>query len=136
MRRLFAVALLGLAAVLAAAGWAWWQYARAPLPLAQAEVQVEIDRGMAGQAIAAALRRQGVAVPDWLFAAALRLRGDGPKIRAGNYELTGPITLAALLDRLTRGRVRRGTAVSPQAQRYAAEVETIARIAWREALKV
>jgi hypothetical protein len=35
-----------------------------------------------------------------------------------------------------RGRVRRGTAVSPQAQRYAAEVETIARIAWREALKV
>jgi aminoglycoside phosphotransferase (APT) family kinase protein len=35
-----------------------------------------------------------------------------------------------------RGRVQRGTAVSPQAQRYAAEVETIARIAWREALKV
>lgn len=105
MRRLFAVALLGLAAVLAAAAWAWWQYARAPLPLAQAEVQVEIDRGMAGQAIAAALRRQGVAVPDWLFAAALRLRGDGPKIRAGSYELTAPITLAALLDRLTRGDV-------------------------------
>lgn len=105
MRRLFAVALLGLAAALAAGSWAWWQYARAPLTLAQPEVQVEIDRGMAGQAIAAALRRQGVAVPDWLFAIALRLRDDGPKIRAGNYELTGPITLAALLDRLTRGDV-------------------------------
>jgi UPF0755 protein len=105
MRRLLAVALLGLAAALAAAGWAWWQYARAPLTLAQAEVQVEIDRGMAGQAIAAALRRQGVSVPDWLFAAALRLRGDGPKIRAGNYEFTGPITLSGMLDRLTRGDV-------------------------------
>jgi UPF0755 protein len=105
MRRLFAVALLGLAAVLTSGGWAWWQYARAPLPLAQSEVQVEIDRGMAGQTIAAALRKQGVPVPDWLFSAALRLRGDGPKIRAGNYQFTGPITLAALLDRLTRGDV-------------------------------
>jgi UPF0755 protein len=44
-------------------------------------------------------------VPDLLLALALRLRGDAPKIRAGNYEITAPITLRALLDRLTRGDV-------------------------------
>jgi UPF0755 protein len=105
MKRLLAVALLGLAALGAAAGWSWWQYARAPLALAQPELEVEIDRGAAGPAVSAALRRQGIEVPGWLYAVALRLRGDGPKIRAGNYVITGPITLAGLLDRLTRGDV-------------------------------
>jgi aminoglycoside phosphotransferase (APT) family kinase protein len=32
-----------------------------------------------------------------------------------------------------RGRVQRGTAVSPQAKRYAAAVETVADLAWRQA---
>jgi aminoglycoside phosphotransferase (APT) family kinase protein len=32
-----------------------------------------------------------------------------------------------------RGRVARGTAVSPQAQKYAAEVENMARAAWAQA---
>ena len=105
MNRFLAVSLLGLAAVAAAVGGAWWWYARVPLTLAQPEVQVEIERGTAGQAVAAALRRQGVSVADLPFAIALRLRGDAPKIRAGNYEIAGPVTLKALLDRLTRGDV-------------------------------
>lgn len=105
MNRILAVALLGLAALAATVAGAWWWYARVPLSLAQPEVQVEIERGTAGQAVAAALRRQGVPVADLPFAIALRLRGDAPKIRAGNYEIAGPITLKALLDRLTRGDV-------------------------------
>jgi UPF0755 protein len=105
MKRLLAVALFALSALGAAAGWGWWRYAHAPLATSASELQVEIERGTAGQAIGAALRRQGVAVPDLLLALALRLRGDAPKIRAGNYEITAPITLRALLDRLTRGDV-------------------------------
>jgi UPF0755 protein len=105
MKRFLAVVVLGLALLGGAAGWAWWRYAHAPLVLSQPSLQVEIDRGAAGQAIVASLRRQGVAVPGWLYGLALRLRGDGPRIRAGNYELTAPITLAGLLDRLTRGDV-------------------------------
>jgi UPF0755 protein len=105
MRRFLALVLVGLLAAGAAAGFAWWQYARAPLALAAPEVSVEIERGAAGQAIGASLRRQGVEVPGWLLAIALRLRGDAPRIRAGNYELARPITLQALLDRLTRGDV-------------------------------
>ncbi len=105
MKRLLAVALLAVAAVGAAAGWGWWRYAHAPLATSAPELQVEIERGTTGQGVGAALRRQGVAVPDLLLAVALRLRGDAPRIRAGNYELSGPITLRALLDRLTRGDV-------------------------------
>jgi len=105
MNRILAVALIGLATLAAIAGWGWWRYAHAPLPLAQPGLEVEIDRGAAGTAVSAALRRQGVAVPDWLFSLALRWRGDGPRIRAGSYQIDGPITLQALLDRLTRGDV-------------------------------
>jgi UPF0755 protein len=105
MKRLLAMALLGLAALASATGWVWWQYERAPLAFTAPELQVEIERGTAGQAVGAALRRQGVEVPSWLFSLALRLRGDAPKIRAGNYELASPLTLRQLLDRLTRGDV-------------------------------
>jgi UPF0755 protein len=105
MNRLVAVSLLGLVTLVSAVSGAWWWYERVPLTLAQPEVQVEIDRGMAGMAIPAALRRQGVEVPDLAYAIAIRLRGDAQKIRAGNYEIAAPVTLAALLDRLTRGDV-------------------------------
>jgi UPF0755 protein len=105
MHRFLAVATIALALIGSVAGWTWWRYAHAPLPLGSASLQVEIDRGTAGQAVGAALRRQGVEVPAWLFGLALRLRGDAPRIRAGNYEISGPITLRALLDRLTRGDV-------------------------------
>ena len=105
MNRLLAVALVAVAAIAAGVAWVGWRYANAPLPLASDELQIEIERGTAGPAVGAALRRQGVDVPAWLFAVALRYRGDAPKIRAGNYEIAAPITLRALLDRLTRGDV-------------------------------
>jgi UPF0755 protein len=105
MKRLLAMALIGLAAMVAAAGWVGWRYDRAPLALSAPEVQVEIERGTTGQGLGTALRRQGIAVPDWLLTLALRWRGDAPRIRAGNYVIAAPITLGALLDRLTRGDV-------------------------------
>jgi UPF0755 protein len=102
MIRFLAVALIALAA---AAGWTYWQYQGAPLRLAAPELQVEIEKGAAGARIASALNEQGVAVEPWLLRLALRLRGDAPQIRAGSYQVTAPITLAALLDRMTRGDV-------------------------------
>ena len=105
MKRILATALLGLAALAATAGWMWWHYEHAPLAFSAPELQVEIERGTVGKAVGAALRRQGIEVPGWLFSIALRLRGDAPKIRAGNYELASPLTLRQLLDRLTRGDV-------------------------------
>ena len=91
------------AGLAAAAGWAWWQYARVPLSLSAPRLEVAIERGTAGQGIGNALRRQGVSVSGPGLALAMRLRGDAQKIRAGSYELISPITLQILLDRLTRG---------------------------------
>jgi len=105
MNRFLAVALFALATAAGVAAWGWWQYTHAPLALAEPEIEVEIAAGTAGQAVGAALRQQGVAVPAWQFALALRLRGDAPRIRAGLYQLSDPITLRQLLDRLTRGDV-------------------------------
>jgi len=105
MNRFLAVPLLALAAAAGAAAWGWWQYAHAPLALSEPSIEVEIAAGTAGQAVGSTLRTQGVAVPAWLFGAALRLRGDAPRIRAGIYQLSSPISLRQLLDRLTRGDV-------------------------------
>jgi UPF0755 protein len=102
-RRLLSVAVIAATCLAAAAGWAWWQYARAPLSMTSTRLEVDIERGLAGQGIGNALRRQGVTVPGWMLSAAMRLRGDAPKIRAGSYELIAPISLRTLLDRLTRG---------------------------------
>jgi UPF0755 protein len=101
---ILALVLLLLAA--GAAGTVLWLYRVAPLELAAPEVEVDIARGTSGQAVAATLAEQGVQVRPWLFRLALRLRGDGARIRAGSYQVSHPITLAALLDRLTRGDVR------------------------------
>jgi len=105
MNRFLAVVLLALVALAGAAGWAYWQYREAPLPLSATELNVDIDKGASGAAVAESLARQGVAVRPWLFTWALRVRGDGAKIRAGSYQIAAPITLATLLDRLTRGDV-------------------------------
>lgn len=105
MKRLLqiALALLILTGALIALGW--WQYTQSPLSMSRPTLDIEIERGTAGQSIATSLTRQGISVPGWQMAVALRLRGDAQRIRAGNFELKAPITLKALLDRLTRGDV-------------------------------
>jgi UPF0755 protein len=103
VRQLLWVALIIVASLAAAAGWGWWQYTSAPLSLSAPRLEVDIERGVAGPGIGSALRRQGVSVSGIGLAIAMRLRGDASKIRAGSYELSAPITLRTLLDRLTRG---------------------------------
>lgn len=105
MKRLPAIALSLIMLFALVAGGLWWQYTRAPLAMARPTLDLDVDRGLAGQALTASLRRQGVDVPGWQMALALRLRGDAPRIRAGNYPLSSPLTLKGLLDRLTRGDV-------------------------------
>lgn len=100
---LIALALLVLTGALIALGWR--QYAQLPLSMSRQTLDVEIERGAAGQSVATSLNRQGISVPAWQMALALRLRGDAQRIRAGNFELNAPMTLKALLDRLTRGDV-------------------------------
>jgi len=94
-----------LLAALTAVGGLYLHYRAAPLHLAAQELEVDIPKGIAGAAIADTLREQGVRVQPWLFRLALRLRGDGTRIRAGTYRIAAPVTTAELIDRLTRGDV-------------------------------
>lgn len=105
MKRLLLFVLLLLAAAAALALYARHAYLSAPLAMRDSPVRVKVERGMTAPSIAQALQRSGVAVPAWQLSLALRIRGDARAIKAGVYELSAPITLASLLDKMARGDV-------------------------------
>ncbi|MCL4745186.1 MAG: endolytic transglycosylase MltG [Burkholderiaceae bacterium] len=89
----------------ALAAYGWYLYGVAPLPMDSAVVRIRVERGMGLEAIAAQARSQGVALPELTLKAAARLRGDARSIKAGVYQLSAPLTLRELLDRMVRGDV-------------------------------
>ena len=95
--------LLALLAVLAAA-YQWWQYGHAPLVGAGSTAEFEIRRGEGGRPLASTLQKAGMPVQAWELALAWRLRGDSGQVKAGRYELEGPVTLQGLLDQLVTGQ--------------------------------
>ena len=105
MKRLFLLTVVLAAAAAAAAVAGRYMYRHSPLDMAAAQLRVRVDRGMSVAAIGQAMERAGVGVSGWQFRLAARIRGDAKSIKAGVYELTAPITLAALLDKLVRGDV-------------------------------
>ncbi len=105
MKRLLLALVVVVAAAAAAAGWLWHQYGHAPIALASAPTIVTIAKGSGGVAIARQLREAGVDVEPLLLRAALRLRGDGARMKAGTYRIEAGTTLERLLDRLVAGDV-------------------------------
>jgi len=105
VRRLFrtviVLALLVLAAA-AAAGW-WWVRQPLRLPGDAASVDLSIEPGTLPRAVAQAVRDAGVEVDPRLLYAWFRLSGQGPRIKAGSYELDRGITPLRLLRKLARG---------------------------------
>ncbi len=103
MWRLGAVVVLVLAAVLAAATWAWRDY-EAPGPLATATiVVVPHDAGLAG--IAATLAQAGVIAHPWTFFVGTTVSGKARALKAGEYEFAAAISPRAVADLLASGRV-------------------------------
>ena len=102
----FLFRMLLLVAILAATAGAyqWWQYGHAPMIGAGSQVDFEIRRGEGGRPLAATLQKAGIPVQGWELALAWRLRGDSGQIKAGRYELQGPVTLRGLLDQLVAGQ--------------------------------
>ncbi|UCE30403.1 MAG: endolytic transglycosylase MltG [Burkholderiales bacterium] len=80
-------------------------YLHAPLLLAGPRIELRIERGASAQRVAAAVRASGIEVPAWWFLLVARLRGDLSQLKAGFYAVEAPVTLRALLDRITRGEV-------------------------------
>lgn len=88
-----------------AATYQWWQYGHAPLVGTGSKIEFEIRRGDgAGRPLATTLQKAGVPVQAWEIALAWRLRGDSGQLKAGRYELEGPVTLKTLMDQLVVGQ--------------------------------
>ena len=101
---LFRMLLLLAVVGTVAAAYQWWHYGNTPLVGTGGKVQFEVRRGEGGRPLASILQKAGVPVQGWELALAWRLRGDSDQIKAGRYELEGPVTLKLLLDQLVVGQ--------------------------------
>ncbi|MFN4087673.1 MAG: endolytic transglycosylase MltG [Alphaproteobacteria bacterium] len=102
MRRLFLVLFLVLAAAAGGAGlWGWHQYtAPGPLP---ADRNVVVERGQGTRSIAESLAEAGVIREPLLFLAALRLRDEQGRVKAGEYAFPSGISVEAVIDKMVAG---------------------------------
>lgn len=101
-RLLKTVFLLGVLALLAAAGAGFW-WVHQPLRLPAATVDLSIEPGTLPRGVAQDVREAGVDVnPDLLYAW-FRFSGQARDIKAGSYELEQGITPRRLLSKLARG---------------------------------
>ncbi len=105
MKRLLLALVMVVAAVAATAGWLWYQYGHAPITVAGSPATVTLAKGSGALAVAHQLREGGVDVEPLMLRAALRLRGDDARIKAGTYRIEQGTTLERLLDRLVAGDV-------------------------------
>lgn len=95
----FVVALLG-----AGSAWFGWRIYSGPGPLA-ADTAIVIPRGAGVQGIAQKLAEGGVVRHKVAVLAAARLRGDGAKLKAGEYLFPASISVKDALDLIISGKV-------------------------------
>ncbi len=100
----FVIGLVVLAAVAVGVGgyFAWREASRAG-PLADDAV-VMIEPGASASAMAAALKDIGAIRYPELFQAAARLRGDAPKLKAGEYKIPAGASVIDIIDLLVEGK--------------------------------
>lgn len=101
IRRLLALAVLGIAAMAAYGAW----YVSTPLAVASLPAEFEVPAGAGLRATARILERAGVRLWPLQFEILARATGRAASIKAGNYEIVAPLTPSQLLDKLTRGAV-------------------------------
>ncbi|MEO8739495.1 MAG: endolytic transglycosylase MltG [Casimicrobiaceae bacterium] len=102
MRRALLWLLAG--AALAGVGAYFWA-TRQPLPLPQSPYAFGVKPGATLRSVARDLSAAAIIPADWTLVALGRAYGVDRAIKAGNYEISAGITLAALLAKLTQGDV-------------------------------
>ncbi len=124
MRRLaFSVLALGL--VTGVAWGAWWYETRWPkIPEGAPPVRLVIPEGASGETIARELHAAGLTRHPLVFRVLARARGVSGKLKAGEYALSGPLSLEGILDVLVRGDVMRREVTVPEG-RSLDEIATI-----------
>ena len=94
--------LLAIVAV-GVGGYFAWREATRPGPLEQGAV-VLFEPGTSVPAMAEQLRDAGAIRYPELFQAVARLRGDAPKLKAGEYEIPAKSSVVAIIDLLVEGK--------------------------------
>ncbi len=96
-RAFWAGALLGAAFVVWLLSFGWSDLAvRTPL-------QFSLKQGSSLRSVARQLQSAGVLDSPWQFEALARLNGDAARVQAGNFEITGKLTVFELLGMITSG---------------------------------
>lgn len=99
VKRLIALTL-GTAALLAA--WlAVWTMSE--LPLERASMEFSLKAGSSLRSVARQMTQAGVLREPLRFELLARLLGESANVKAGNYEIDGPLTPYALLHKITSG---------------------------------
>lgn len=104
-RTLFFALLLLAFAVGALALWLYRDL-RAPVAHASSQQYIEISRGSNPAQIVSRLKSLGVIRHDWSLLLYIRLRGLGPRLKAGEYRFPSPITPLQVLRKLEEGQQR------------------------------
>jgi UPF0755 protein len=135
--RRFLVVLLLLAIVL----WAGWTYElRRPTYEGAAPLTLTVEPGMGVQRIGEQLHQMGLVRHPALFRAAVMAHGVAGQLKAGEYALSGRVTLDGIVDKLARGDVVRRVVTFPEgsdieAMAQLAATQGIAPAAFREAAR-
>lgn len=104
--RLLLAGSAALVLVVTASGLLWMRaWLETPLAIDEMPVRLEVRPGMPLRAAAEELESLGVLTRPLLFSAYARLSGQAASIKAGEYELRGPLTPESLLHQLVEGRV-------------------------------
>ena len=101
LRAAFGAALTGI--VLFGTAFAW--YATTALPAGLLPLQFNIQPGSSLRGAARQMKRAGVLNHARPFVVMARLLGEAGNIKAGNYEITEPVTPFRLLRKITAGEV-------------------------------
>jgi UPF0755 protein len=108
----------GLAVLLVAAGgaWAaWWHETTFPkIAEGAPEVRLVVRPGAGAETIGRQLQALGLVRHPLVFRALARARGLGGHLKAGEYALSGPLSLEGILDALARGDVVRRDLTIPE----------------------
>lgn len=99
---LWLLALLPVACILGVAGGLTY-YAFTPLEPAQRPLQVSLKAGSSLKSAARQMANAGLLEKPARFVLLARLLGEATNIKAGNYEIEGPITPLRLLRKITEG---------------------------------
>jgi UPF0755 protein len=94
---------------------AWWHETAFPkIAPGAPPVRLVIPAGASAEAIARQLHELGLVRHPFVFRVLARVRGKGAQLKAGEYALSGPLSLEGILDALSRGDVVRRDLTIPE----------------------